>query len=72
MGLAVMSLHTLKMELALKRIVVLDVVGFPVLRDWHIVHREGKRLSTVAQAFKEFVLRDTTSIISVPDINANH
>jgi DNA-binding transcriptional LysR family regulator len=66
LGLALMSVHTLEMELALKRLVVLDVEGFPVLRDWYIVHRAGKRLSVVAQAFRDFVLKETTGIVQVP------
>ena len=68
LGLALMSVHTLEMELALKRLVVLDVEGFPVLRDWYIVHHAGKRLSVVAQAFKNFVLKETTGIVKVPKV----
>jgi len=45
LGLGIVSLHTLSMELALKRLVILDVVKFPIMRYWHIVHRSGKRLS---------------------------
>ncbi|MDP1645530.1 MAG: LysR family transcriptional regulator [Thiobacillus sp.] len=56
LGLGILSLQTLEMELALKRLTVLEVEGFPILRHWHIVHRTDKRLSPVAQAFKEFVL----------------
>jgi DNA-binding transcriptional LysR family regulator len=56
LGLGILSLQTLEMELALKRLTVLKVEGFPILRHWYIVHRADKRLSPVAQAFKEFVL----------------
>lgn len=68
LGLALLSVHTLEMELALQRLVVLDVEGFPVLRDWYIVHRAGKRLSAVAQAFRDFMLQKTTDIVHVPKI----
>jgi DNA-binding transcriptional LysR family regulator len=68
LGLALLSVHTLDMELALKRLVVLKVRGFPVLRDWYIVHRSGKRLSAVAQAFKDFVLTETQGIVHVPKV----
>jgi len=37
---------------------VLDVEGFPILRHWYVVHRKGKRLSPVAQAFKDYVLQE--------------
>lgn len=70
LGLALLSVHTLEMELALKRLVVLDVAGFPVLRDWYIVHRAGKRLSAVAQAFKDFILTETTDIVHVPEVGS--
>jgi DNA-binding transcriptional LysR family regulator len=56
LGLGILSLQTLEMELVLKRLVVLKVEGFPILRHWYIVHRADKRLSPVAQAFKDFVM----------------
>jgi len=59
LGLGILSLQTLEMELALKRLAVLKVEGFPILRHWYIVHRADKRLSPVAQAFKDFVLAST-------------
>ena len=59
LGLGILSLQTLEMELALKRLAVLKVVGFPILRHWYIVHRADKRLSPAAQAFKAFVLEPT-------------
>ena len=68
LGLALLSVHTLEVELALKRLVVLNVEGFPVLRDWYIVHRSGKRLSAVAQAFRDFILQETHSIVHIPQV----
>lgn len=56
LGLGILSLQTLEMELALRRLAVLEVEGFPIMRHWYVVHRADKRLSPVAQAFKEFVL----------------
>jgi DNA-binding transcriptional LysR family regulator len=56
LGLGILSLQTLEMELALKRLAVLAVEGFPIMRHWYIVHRADKRLSPAAQAFKDFVL----------------
>ena len=57
LGLGILSLHTIGLELETKRLKVLDVKGFPIMRHWYVVHRADKRLSPVAQAFKEFVLR---------------
>ena len=56
LGLGLLSLHTLEMELALERVVVLDVESFPIMRHWFVVHRKGKRLSRVAEAFRRFVI----------------
>lgn len=58
LGLGILSLQTLEMELALKRLAVLQVEGFPIMRHWYVVHRADKRLSPAAQAFKEFVLKE--------------
>ncbi len=56
LGLAVVSIHTLALELETKRLTVLDVQGFPIMRYWYLVHPPSKRLSPVAKAFYEFVL----------------
>ncbi|MBI3563551.1 MAG: LysR family transcriptional regulator [Gammaproteobacteria bacterium] len=56
LGLGIVSLHTLALELEVRRLVVLKVTEFPILRHWYVVHRRGKRLSPVAEAFRQFVL----------------
>lgn len=56
MGLGILSLHSVELELETKRLAVLDVEHFPLLRHWHVVHRSNKRLSGAAQAFREFLL----------------
>jgi DNA-binding transcriptional LysR family regulator len=61
LGLAVLALQTLEMELAFNRLAVLNVEGFPIVRHWYLVHRADKRLSPVAQAFKQFVLTEASS-----------
>ncbi|MDD5329635.1 MAG: LysR family transcriptional regulator [Sulfuricella sp.] len=63
MGLGVLSLLTIALELETKRLVVLDVDSFPIRRHWFVVHRKGKRLSTVAQAFKEFLLKEAAQVM---------
>jgi len=66
LGLGIVSLHTLSMELALKRLEILDVVKFPIMRYWHIVYRSGKRLSLVAQGFQKFVKEESRQILKLP------
>ena len=66
LGVSVLSVHTVEVELLLERLVILDVQGFPIMRQWHIVHRRGKRFSAVADAFREFVLSEARNLIQVP------
>jgi DNA-binding transcriptional LysR family regulator len=63
LGLGVVSIHTLEMELVLDRLVILDVEGFPILRHWYVVHRQGKRFSAVAQAFLNFVMHEAETLV---------
>ena len=63
LGLGLLSHATIEQELALKRLVVLDVEDFPIMRHWYIVHRRGKRLSPTAEAFKEFLLKDAMALL---------
>ncbi len=69
LGLGIVSLHTLELELEMERLVVLDARPFPILRHWYVVHRKGKRLSPVAQAFKDFV-REEAKGLPVARLNA--
>ena len=56
MGVSFLSLHTVGLEIAAKRLAVLRVDGTPVMRDWYVIHREKKRLSPVAQSFKAYLV----------------
>lgn len=56
LGLGIVSLHTIELEKELDRLKVLDVRSFPIVRQWYIVYRKGKRLSIAAESFKNFVL----------------
>ncbi|MDP7568959.1 MAG: LysR substrate-binding domain-containing protein [Arenicellales bacterium] len=56
LGLAIVSAHTVELELTLKRLIQLNVQGFPIMRRWYVAHRRGKRLSPTAEAFRRFVL----------------
>ena len=63
LGVGFLSAHALRQELALGSLVILDVEGFPVMRQWYVVHRRGKHLPPVAQAFKDFLLADGEALI---------
>ena len=64
LGLGIVSSHTLEMELDLNRLAVLDVESFPIIRNWYIVHRKGKRLSPLAMEFKDFVLTHARGLLT--------
>ncbi|OYV76964.1 MAG: LysR family transcriptional regulator, partial [Acidithiobacillus ferrivorans] len=57
MGLGIASLHTIREELTAGHLVILAVQGLPIQRHWYLVHRQGKRLSAAAQAFRDFLLQ---------------
>jgi DNA-binding transcriptional LysR family regulator len=64
MGVAFLSTHTIGLELRAGRLVLLAVSGLPVVRQWFVIHRRGKRLTPVAQAFKSFLLRHGAELIA--------
>jgi LysR family transcriptional regulator, low CO2-responsive transcriptional regulator len=66
LGLGIVSLHTLEFELALGRIAILSVEGFPIMKEWYLVHRIGKRMSPIAQAFHAFVLNEAGQVVKLP------
>lgn len=58
LGIAIVSLHTVELELSVNRLVQVPVESFPVMRKWYIAQRVNKRLSPAARAFKEFVIAE--------------
>lgn len=66
LGLGIVSMHTLEFELALDRVSILSVEGFPIMKEWYLVHRSTKRLSPMAQAFGTFVLNEAHRIVTLP------
>jgi DNA-binding transcriptional LysR family regulator len=62
-GLGFLSSHAIAMELATGALAVLDVVGFPAMRHWYVVHHRQKRLPPVASAFKAFLRSDGARLI---------
>ena len=63
LGVGFLSAHALRQELALGSLVILDVEGFPVMRQWYVVHRRDRRLPKIAQAFERFVLERGRELI---------
>jgi DNA-binding transcriptional LysR family regulator len=56
MGVALLSLHTVGLELDHHLIAVPETEGLPVMRRWHVVNNLAKTLSPAAEAFRYFIL----------------
>jgi DNA-binding transcriptional LysR family regulator len=56
LGLGMVSAQTIELELAAGYLVVLPVEGFPIVRQWHVVHRTRNRLSLAARTFHAMLL----------------
>jgi len=69
MGLGILSLHSIELELETKRLAMLNVEHFPLLRHWFVVHRANKRLSTSGQAFKQFLLAEAEQLAAPVALN---
>src|SRR6266576_3825419 len=55
LGLAVISRYACALEFSSGRLVELDVRGFPIRRDWHIVYLRKRKLPASVNAFIEFL-----------------
>lgn len=64
MGVGIISRHGIELELETRRLVMLDVEHFPIVRHWYIVHRKDKRPSMAAQEFERFLLHESPRMLS--------
>jgi DNA-binding transcriptional LysR family regulator len=67
LGLSFLSRHTLGLELEAGRLVALDVIGLPLVREWYVVHLASKRLSPVASACNAFILAEAPRLLAAPE-----
>jgi DNA-binding transcriptional LysR family regulator len=70
LGLGVVSAQTLELELETRRLAVLQVESFPILRHWYVVHRRHKRLSPAAAALRSLLLAHNPAATQWPRIQA--
>lgn len=61
MGVAVISEHTLALDVGSGAFAVLDVVGFPLLRQWYALYPTGRHLSPAARAFLDHLEKEGAS-----------
>ena len=69
-GIGIISRHAIELELETRRLVVLDVDQFPIVRHWYIVHHINKRSSTAAQAFERFLLEESQFLTGARKLSA--
>jgi LysR family transcriptional regulator, low CO2-responsive transcriptional regulator len=64
MGVALLSLHTIGLELEHHLIAAPETEGLPLMRRWHVVHNLAKTLSPPAEAFRYFVLESGEAFLA--------
>jgi LysR family transcriptional regulator, low CO2-responsive transcriptional regulator len=64
MGVALLSLHTVGLELEHRLIAAPETEGLPVMRRWHVVNTLAKSLSPPAEAFRYFVLESGEAFLA--------
>ena len=70
LGVAVVSAQTIELELQTGCLAVLPVEGFPIVRQWYVVHRTRHRLSAAAATFRDVLLAlDPVGITSVAQMH---
>lgn len=57
LGVSFISGHTIEQELNLKRLVVLDVIGAPIRRQWFSISRKDRNTSPAMEAFEAFLIQ---------------
>ena len=61
LGLAVVSSHALR-HAPTPGLAVLDVAGFPLASQWHVVYPSGRRLSPVARIFEQHLVKHAAEL----------
>jgi DNA-binding transcriptional LysR family regulator len=62
-GVGFLSAHAVRQEISLGRLAVIPVKGFPVMRQWYVVHRRDRRLPRITEAFQRFVVKEGARLI---------
>ena len=65
LGIAFISAHTIEQELQLGRLVILDVVGMPIRRQWFAVARSDRSRSPAMGVFESFLTNEGAQYLPV-------
>jgi len=55
LGISILSLYAVALELRLGMLTILDVQGFPRMRQWHIAYHSGKAITPVVRTFIDYL-----------------
>jgi DNA-binding transcriptional LysR family regulator len=64
MGLSFLSLQTARLELRDSLLAVLDVVGLPLIRAWHVVRAAPDPLGPAAESLRRYILKFGNAFIA--------
>lgn len=64
MGIALLSRHTVGLELRMSLLATLDVEGLPLMRQWFVAHRAAMPLLPLHRQLKAFLIEEGEAIIS--------
>jgi LysR family transcriptional regulator, low CO2-responsive transcriptional regulator len=56
LGISIVSIHALRGQAAEHGVTVLDVNGFPIESNWHVVRQRGKQQSPIASVFQQHLI----------------
>lgn len=66
LGIGFLSAHAVLNEVERGTLAVVDVQGFPVMRQWYVVRLGARRLPRIAQAFAQFLIDRGARLIGNP------
>lgn len=69
LGMTVLTRLTLALDAPMGQFAILDVDGFPIQRQWYVVHARGKQLSIVARTFHGFLKQSPEHVIELPCVH---
>ena len=69
LGMALLSAHTVAAEVESGRLVLLDVQGLPIRRDWYVVRRADKTLGPAAKGLWDYVVREGAEHLPQVDVS---
>jgi len=58
LGVAFLSAHTIELEVQARRLMIADIEGLPIVRQWFVVRLSGRRLMPAADLLARFLIEE--------------